>query len=63
MGTITLDKGFVDFLKKYLETHKIERMKEGKDTTSVSIIREALFCWAEKNGCIDELYAILEHEG
>lgn len=62
MGSLTLDQGFIDFLKQYLETHKIERFQNGKDMTTISIVREGLFLWAEKNGVLEDLKAHLKQQ-
>jgi len=58
LGSLTLDKPIAEFIKQYLKEHRIERMKEGKDDSIISIIREALFIWAENKGLTQEL---LEH--
>ena len=59
-GSITLDKGIDKFLEKYVEEHRIERMKQGKESTKISIIRESLFLWAEQNGSLEDLIASLK---
>lgn len=58
--SISLDEPLVNFIKKYLEDHKINRIKDGKDTTIVSVIREGLFLWAEKHGVLDQLLKYLQ---
>ena len=58
MGSLTLDEPLVQFIKDYLKDNKIERMKEGKDNSLISVIREALFVWAEQKGITKNL---LEH--
>jgi len=58
LGSLTLDKPIASFIKRYLEENRIERMKEGKDNSTISVIREALFIWAENKGLTQEL---LEH--
>lgn len=60
MTSISLDKAFVNFLKDYLVQHRIERIKEGKDTTVVSVVREGLILWAEKKGVLEELEKYLK---
>lgn len=55
MGSLTLDKPLVEFIKNYLENHRIERMKDGKDNSIISVVREALFIWAEQKGLTQEL--------
>jgi len=49
-------------MKEYLKNHKIDRMEKGKPLTMASIVREAIFLWAEKNGVIDELKKFLEEK-
>jgi len=60
MGSLTLDKPLANFIKDYLEKHKIERYKAGKETTIISVIREALCVWAEQKGLTEELTSYLE---
>ena len=62
MPSITLDAPLVEFIKKYLDDHKLERFQAGKDDSIVSILREALFAWAEKQGVQKELLDFLKEK-
>ena len=53
--SVSLDEEYVFFIKDYLKERKYERLKAGKDDTVISVIREALFHWAEKEGVLEEL--------
>ena len=53
--SISLDEDLVNFIKKYLDEHRVELMGAGKDTSIVSVIREGLFLWAKKHELLDEL--------
>ena len=58
--SISLDREIVDFIRTYIKEHRGERLRQGKDTTIVSIVREGLFLWAEKHGVLEELLEHLE---
>jgi len=50
----------VYILKKYLKEHANERLREGKALSVVSVIREGLLLWAEKEDVLDEFLRILK---
>jgi len=58
--SITLRKSEVGFIKKYLKEHANERLREGKALSVVSVIREGLLLWAEKEDVLDEFLRILK---
>ena len=58
--SVSIDEQIIGFIEKYLKDHKVERLRNGKDSSIVSIIREALFVWAEKHGVLDELLEYLK---
>ena len=59
-ASISLDKDFVEFLKKYIKEHRIELLQAGKADSIVSIIRQGLFYWAEKEGLLEEFQKYLK---
>ena len=62
MPSITLDEPLVEFIKQYLKDHRLERLQAGKDDSIVSVLREALFAWAEKKGILKELLDFLKQQ-
>lgn len=48
--SISLDRNILDFIEKSIKERKINRMKVGKDITIISVLREAVFLWLEKEG-------------
>ena len=58
--SVSIDEQIVGFIEKYLKDHRVERLRSGKDLSIVSVIREALFVWAEKRGVLDELLGYLK---
>ena len=62
MRSFSLDEEIAQFIEKYLDDHKYERLKEGKDHSLISIVREGLFLWAEKEGVLEELLKHLKRK-
>ena len=57
--SLSLDKSLVEYVEKYLANHKIERLRNGKDASIVSVVREALFLWFEEKGLTDDVLKFL----
>jgi len=60
--SLSLDKPLVEYVEKYLANHKIERLKDGKDASIVSVLREALFLWFDHQGLTEDVLKFLEQK-
>ena len=61
--SLSFEALLVDYVEKYLKDKKLERQREGKDTTIISVFREGLFLWLEKEGLLEDALAYLkQHE-
>jgi len=61
--SISLDEEFAKFIEDYMEKNKFERLRAGKDVSIISVVREGLFLWAEKEGVLEELLKYLKQIG
>ena len=57
--SLTIDSDIIEFIKEYVDKHRIELAKAGKDTHIVSFLREAFFTLLEKKGLEKEFEEFL----
>ena len=60
--SLSLDKNLVEYVEKYLANHKFERLKDGKESSIVSVLREALFLWFEEKGLTEDVLKFLKQK-
>ena len=60
--SLSLDKNLVEYVEKYLSNHKFERLKDGKESSIVSVLREALFLWFEEKGLTEDVLKFLKQK-
>lgn len=60
--SLSLDKSLVEYVEKYLANHKIDRLKDGRPISIVSVLREALFLWFKEKGLTEDVEKFLEQK-
>jgi len=57
--SLSFDKDLVEYIEKHLEKHKVERLKDGKGDSIVSVLREAFFLWCKEKGLPEDVLKFL----
>jgi len=57
--SLSIGKEIIQFMKDYLEKHRLDRLAAGKDDSMASIIREAMFLWAKEHKVEEDLKKFL----